>query len=515
MDGREQKRWNSLVASCQKMREQRDHVEGELIGCRGTLREVRQEVERLKRELDRRQARYENLLKKFEQLQDAIQEASAQREAAKDSRKTALPAWVKPNVKEASKPPGRKDGHPAAHREKPAKIDEHIPVPVSRDAWGKACCPKCRAQLSEVQKHRRIVEDLVPSQKLVRCYHTVSGYCAGCRRVVESRASEQPPAPPGVELPQSQLGLGALVTAALLRVQYRLPFRQITQLLCDLSGLPVSSGGIARQMQKLAAWLSVTYERIKVLIRASPVVHADETGWRVNGHNAWLWTTVTGQHALYHADASRGRKVIQDLLGSSFTGTLVSDFYGGYTRYPTGHKQKCLAHLLRNLKDTAQGHLAFARGRFYPRCKEVIQAMMQLKKDKSQMEARLYHQQGRQLEARLEKIARGPWKEPHARRIAKRLRSHAGTLSAFLWDDQIPPTNNAAERALRPAVVARKISGGSRSAQGAKATAILLSILRTAHQQHQPLVETLSTLLKAHWAGSNPALLTDTFANAA
>jgi len=79
----------------------------------------------------------------------------------------------------------------------------------------------------------------------------------------------------------------------------------------------------------------------------------------------------------------------------------------------------------------------------------------------------------------------------------------------------IPATNNAAERALRPAVVARQISGGSRSDQGANATAILLSILRTAHQQNQPLVETLSTLLKAHWAGTNPALLTDTFANLA
>jgi transposase len=369
--------------------------------------------------------------------------------------------------------------------------------------------------LSEVKTHHRIVEDLVPSQKVVRCYHTVSGYCPLCRKVVESRAPEQPPVPPGVALPQSQLGLGALVTAALLRVQYRLPFRAIRQLLNDLSGISISSGGVARQMQKLSRWLTGTYDRIKVLIRASPVVYADETGWRIDGQNAWLWTAVTGQHALYHADPSRGGKVIHGLLGDAFTGTLVTDFYGGYTRVPTGEKQKCLAHLLRDLKETAQGHLGFAEGRFYPRCKQVIEAMIALKKKKQEMPVEVYKHQGQELEERLRKIARGRWKQPHARRMAKRLKSHASSLSTFLWDDLVEPTNNAAERALRPAVVARKISGGSRSLAGARATAILLSVLRTACQQNQPLVDTLSTLLKAHWAGTNPALLTDTFANAA
>jgi transposase len=515
MDGRKHKRWNALLESHQKMREQRDRMLGELMTCRAMLQETRQQVVRLERQLERRDGRYDKLLKKFEQLQEALRTVSAERALARDSSKPAMPAWAKPNVKAPAKTPGQKAGHVPAHRPAPATIDQHIEVPVPRDSSGKASCPKCRAQLSEVKKHRRIVEDLVPAQKLVRCYHTVSGYCPGCRCIVESRASEQPPAPPGVDLPQSQLGLGALVTAALLRVQYRLPFRKITELLSDLSGLPVSSGGVARQMQKLSRWLAVTYERIKVLIRASPVVNVDETGWRVNGHNTWLWTAVTDQHALYHADKSRGRKVIEDLLGSSFSGTLVSDFYGGYTRYPTGNKQKCLAHLLRNLKETAEGHLVFAKGQFYKRSKEVIHTMIQLKKDKPGMAEDLYESQARHLEARLKALADYPWKEPHARRLAKRLRTHDGTLTEFLWDDQIPPTNNAAERALRPAVVARKISGGSRSDQGANATAILLSILRTANQQNQPLVETLSTLLKAHWAGTNPALLTDTFANLA
>jgi len=231
--------------------------------------------------------------------------------------------------------------------------------------------------------------------------------------------------------------------------------------------------------------------------------------------NSWLWTTVTGDHALYHADTSRGGKVISGLLGEAYTGTLVSDFYGGYTRIATGDKQKCLAHLLRDLKDTAQGHVSFAEGRFYPRCKQVIQAMIALKKKKPGMPVDMYKQQGQQLEECLRKIAKGSWKQPQARRMAKRLKCHTGSLSTFLWDDLVEPTNNRAERALRPAVVARKISGGSRSLQGAQATAILLSVLRTACQQNKPLVETLSTLLKAHWAGENPALLTDTFAHAA
>lgn len=520
MDGRELKRWNALVESLQAMRRRNGQLEGALIASRTVLRETRQEVALLQRQLAQAASQNQSLEEQVVELQGQLAELrqvvqGQGVQGASAASQSRPPGWVKANVKKQRQgTPGRKAGHVPAHRPQPEHIDAHIDVPLPRDVQGQASCPTCRAQLSNLKRHERMVEDLIPAQRVVTCYHTFSGYCPGCRKVIESRAPQQPPAPAGVDLPQGQLGLGVLATAALLRVQYRLPFRQITQLLGDLPGLALSSGAVARQVQRMGRWLAGEYQRLKVLIRASAVVHMDETGWRVNGRNGWLWTMLSEHHTVYHAHPSRGQKVAEELLGDHFDGTLVSDFYAGYAHACVG-QQKCLAHLLRNLSETAAAQRAFAGGGFFRRCRRLIQELLLLKRQKPATPAAVYEAKGRRLEARLDKLAQGPWQEPHARRLAARLKRHTGELTRFLWQDQVPPTNNAAERALRPAVVARKISGGSRSQRGADATAILLSVLRTATQQHRPLLETLTALLTASWAGTNPALLIDSLANTA
>ena len=110
----------------------------------------------------------------------------------------------------------------------------------------------------------------------------------------------------------------------------------------------------------------------------------------------------------------------------------------------------------------------------------------------------------------MSELAATNWDEAHADRIAKRLRKHEKELTVFLWEDEVEGTNNAAERALRPAVVMRKITGGSRSERGAKATAVLMSVMRTARQQALPMFETIKRLLMNAWAGKDPGFLTDT-----
>ena len=319
--------------------------------------------------------------------------------------------------------------------------------------------------------------------------------------------------PAGVDIHQPQLGINSLATAALLRMCYRLPYRQIGQLFVDLPGLAVSASGVTRQIQRMARWLEGQYDRLKVLIRASPVVHMDETGWRVDGQNHWLWTMLTGKATLYHLDKSRGQKVPAALLGEHFGGTLVTDFYGAYAKIECP-KQKCLAHLARELKETKERHRAFGQGRFCRRLRRLIDEMLLLKEKQQAPKAGRYQRKLAKLERRLLELQRGPtggWKEKNAKRLAKRLRGHAGELTTFLKTKDVDPTNNAAERALRPPVVMRKISGGSRSAAGARATFVLLSILKTAMQQRCPLFETFKQLLSAHWAGENPAVLSDIF----
>jgi hypothetical protein len=487
------------------LQERNRSLESQLAANRAALQQARWRITELQEQLGQEKARTQRANAQLAELVQRL-EAKPPPPASQVPYKANVP-------KENKHPPGQKPGHPAAHRPMPPHIDTHVEVPVPRDACGMASCPACRCRLLRVKKHRRIVEDLLPAQRIVTCYHTTSGYCPNCRKRIESREKDQPPVPAGVEIHQPQLGINSLATAALLRMCYRLPYRQIQQLFVDLPGLAVGASGVARQIQRMARWLEGQYDRLKILIRASPVVHMDETSWRIDGQNHWLWTMLGSHAALYHIDKSRGQKVPAALLGEHFGGTLVSDFYGAYAKIDCP-KQKCLAHLLRELATTREKHPAFGSGRFYWRLKRLVHQMLLLKQTRRSLPTACYQGKLARLERRLLELERGPpggWQEANAQRLAKRLRGHCGELTAFLKQEGVDPTNNAAERALRPAVVMRKISGGSRSDAGARATCVLMTILKTAMQHRCPLLETFKILLTAHWAGKNPAVLSDIF----
>jgi hypothetical protein len=299
----------------------------------------------------------------------------------------------------------------------------------------------------------------------------------------------------------------------MLRVCYRLPLRQISKLFLQLPGLSVSPGAVTRQIQRVAKWMEKQYHRLKQAIRAAEVVHADETGWRTNGKNGQLWAINTKRHTLYHVDKSRGAKVIAELLGKAFgqradgkTQTLVSDFYTVYDQFDA-LQQKCLVHLLRELRDTVAKHPALAGHEFFTSCKQLVQEMLKLKKRWDEISPANYRRQVKQIEKRLAELAGKTWDDPQAVRLGKRLKKYQSKLTTFLHHKEVDGTNNAAERAIRPAVVMRKITGGSRSDKGARAWAILASITRTAEQQGRDVYETIKTLIKAEWSGKATKLL--------
>jgi transposase len=241
------------------------------------------------------------------------------------------------------------------------------------------------------------------------------------------------------------------------------------------------------------------------------VVHADETGWRTNGKNGYLWTLSTADHTLYHVDGSRGAKVIAELLGQAFGHggqTLVSDFYGVYDQFD-GSQQKCLTHLLRELRDTIAKRSELAGHLFFRRCKRLVQDMLRLKKQRGKLKAADYRRRVQRVERRLEELARQQWNDADADRLRRRLEKYRTKLTTFLHKKEVDGTNNAAERALRPAVVMRKITGGSRSEEAARAWAIVASVMRTAQQQGKDVLESIKTLLRAEWSGKETALLTE------
>jgi transposase/uncharacterized protein YukE len=495
MDRREFLQYERFKEEAQSLRSQVQHLQREVDTYRPAWYRASVRIDKLKQQVQKLKA--ENKLLK-QKVKDLTLAAASPQHAHSDESSSAPAA--KPSVKKRRKRPGRKPGHPAALRPMPDHVDAHRQVSLPKDPDGRDSCPCCNACLLELEEHDRVVEDIIPAKVVVTCYHTRSGWCPCCRKRVESRALEQPPA---ANIPHGQLGLNALATAMVLRIAHRLPFRQISAVFANLPELSVSPGAIARQVQRVAEWFDQDYEKLMLQLRCAPIVYADETGWRVDGKNGQLWTVTSPDHTLYHVDKSRGGKVIQDLLGKAFGGTLVSDFYSAYLKMDC-KKQKCLAHLLRELKESAEKSEAFAKGSFFVDCKRLLKRMLRLKQQWEKLEDNEYDRRGHRLEATLQQLASGSYDEPNAKRIAKRLLKYQSELTAFLWDKDLDATNNAAERALRPAVVARKISGGSRSKNGANAWATLASLMRTASQQNRNLMDTIRSMLVGAWSSQRP-----------
>jgi hypothetical protein len=493
MDGRELKLWDQRKQEVQFLRSENNFLRQDRDHYRKGWFFVQQRVNQV-------QERNEKLVAENRRLLQQNRELLSAAESGKEPEKR-LPDGIKPSVvRRRRKKPGRKKGHPAALRPMPDHIDSHQQVTLPKDAQGRESCPHCSACLLDLEDHERVVEDIIPAKVVVRCYHTRSGWCPSCRKQVESRALEQPPA---ANIPHGQLGINALATAMLLRVVHRLPFRQVTAVFANLPGLSVSPGAITRQVQRIAGWFDEDYQKLMIQLRCAPQVYADETGWRTNGRTGYLWSVSSPTHTLFHVDKSRGGKVIRKLLGKAFGGTLVSDFYSAYSTMDCP-KQKCLVHLLRELSDSAQKSPAFASEAFFTKSKQLVKEMLRLKGQWETLGEAKYLPRVRRLEKRLDQLVAQEYDEANAKRIARRMRRHQKELTAFLWDKNLDGTNNAAERALRPAVVARKISGGSRSKNGAEAWATLSSLMRTASQQNKNLLETLKSMLTAAWASDKP-----------
>ena len=458
----------------------------------GAIDTLEATVEGLQYELHVRDIRLEEQSRYIGELERRVEELQEQ----SLKQEPQLPAFVKANVPDGPrKTPGRKAGHEPAFGALP-RIDRHQQVPLSTDRSRRALCPDCRTPLIRRLQHRRIVEDLIPSAVETTCYHTFSGYCVRCRRQVESRAAEQPPA---ANIARSQLGLNALATAAILRVRHRLPFRQIVQLLQDLPGLAISAGGLVKQIKRLARWLDGKYRELILQMRASRHVHVDETGWRIDGKNFWLWAFTHPTFTLYHVDESRGGKVPLALLGKAFGGTVIADFYSAYNQL-SGPKQRCLTHLMREVKELSAEDPSFADCPLSRKLMEWCKEALRLKKQWQELPDAGYEMAASRLEDRLDAMIQSKPVHPESKRLIKRLVRHRPEMTRFLWDKDLDGTNNAAERALRPAVIMRKITGGSRSESGAEAWAKLASLLRSADQKALGVFEATKKLIMEYWA---------------
>jgi len=426
----------------------------------------------------------QKLEKEVERLQARVQEL--ERAGKRQATPFARRKWV-----EHPKRSGRKAGKGKfARRELPA-VQQVKETKVAR-LHG---CPECGGRLREIHKHKQYVTDIPVVEVKTTCFVTYSGYCRECHKRVRSRHPEQTSQATGAA--GVMVGPRAKALATDLKHRLGVSYGKVSEVLNDAFGLQVSRSGWCQADQKLASTARPVYEELLEVIRQCSVVHADETGWRIGTLSAWLWVFTNQEVTVYAIRDNRSSDVVENLLGEEFKGILASDCYLAYDekRLTTWLKQKCVAHLLNELKEMKESKsgraLHFAR-----QLTTLLREALALKAEKVRLDPFTFYQRAQDLEARLEVLI-APSRRLSDRdnaRFAKRLRKHRPHLLRFLYVDELDATNNLAERRLRPAVITRKTNGCNRSRSGATAHAILSSVLVTCRQHAIPILDYLVQL---------------------
>jgi transposase len=275
------------------------------------------------------------------------------------------------------------------------------------------------------------------------------------------------------------------------------PAGKIAKLLAQL-GLRVTAGGVVQAVARAARRAQPTYQALVAGVRASPVVAPDETGWRVGGAKAWLWTFVGDQVTVYRIAGGRGYQDAMKVLGADYPGVLERDGWAPYRRFTHARHQTCLAHLLRRCReliadaDRGQARTPHAVRRILLHALSLRDAH-----DAGAMEQATLDSEADRLGAQLDRLVAGATRYPPNRRLLNHLANEREHLFTFLRIPGVQATNWRAEQAIRPAVVTRKSWGGNRTWAGADTWQTLTSVLRTATQQARDPVELVTCLLRA------------------
>jgi len=389
--------------------------------------------------------------------------------------------------KAAPKTPGQKTGHRAVHRAKPTRIDRTLDAPLP------AHCPKCGGAVIEDAAHAQYQEDLPrPIHTIITQFNVHVGHCATCATRLQGRHFEQTSDALGSAA--VQLGPNVLGLAAELKHDFGVSYGKVARWLRQTFGLDATRSSFTRADQRLAQDFAPTYADLQVQLRASAVVHADETGWKVGGHSAWLWVFTNEHLSLYAIDAHRDHDVVERMLGPDFAGVLVTDCFLAYD--PLSYdKSKCVGHLLRRCKTLVESGNASAI-RFSEQAARLFRGALQLKARHAILSEHGYRVACGRLEAAFDRLLARHYRQADTARFVKLLRKQRPYLFTFLYVDAVAPTNNAAERELRPAVIIRKTNGCNRSARGATAHAILSSVIRTAHKHGHDFVDVTKRTLQ-------------------
>jgi transposase len=302
------------------------------------------------------------------------------------------------------------------------------------------------------------------------------------------------------------MGPEAVATAAVLNKQLGLSFAKIATFLGERCGLTVAPSAIVRALHRAARKALPTYAALVQTVRSSPMVVADETGWRVQARLWWLAAYVTPDTTVYAILQGRGFDEAACVLGASFAGILVHDGWAPYRRFTAAAHQTCQAHLMRRARELCTDH---PRARLPGQVQEVLHDALAVR---DRQAAGTISGHGAavargHLMTRLSSLLDQATAVAAIRRFARHLNREWDALFTFLFDRTVDATNWRAEHAIRWAVITRKVcGGGNRTSHGAVTQYVLASVLRTARQRGLDRHAVLTPLLRAPTPIVSPAL---------
>src|SRR4029450_6714487 len=365
-------------------------------------------------------------------------------------------------------------------------------------------CSGCHAPLwgDDPVPFRHQVIEIPPIQPVVTEYQWHQLACPACGEPTRA------PLPAGV--PSGTYGPRVQATVALCTGAYRLSKRTTQQVMDEVFGVPMSVGTIIPLEQATIAAVAAPVEEARTYVHEQAVAHLDETSWCQGGKRAWLWVAVTSLGTVFRVRMSRGGQVARELLGEQCSGILVTDRYSAYNWYPVRWRQLCWAHLLRDFEAM--------RGRG-GRSEEIgdallVQAHQMFVWWHRVREGTLKRSSFRSYMTPLRREVERLWEAgsrcgvPKTAGTCRDILKRREALWTFVQLEGVEPTNNTAERSIRPGVLWRKGSFGTQSAEGSRFVESMMTVVATLKQQQRNVLEYLTAACEAALRGeAAPSLL--------
>jgi len=408
-----------------------------------------------------------------------IEQLRAEMEQLK--RRGGAAPFSKGTRKANPKPPGRKPGQGYFRfRGAPALAEalEATPVPVAE-----SCCPDCGGALGEA-RHEIVSTTDIPAEVRpeVRLYAVETRQCGECGKSVRGRHPEVAPGQQGATA--HRVGPRVKALSHILHYVHGVPVRRTAEIVKQLTGVQLTQSALTQDaIRQTEGPVGERYAELREAVKEQSVVHTDDTGWRVGGEPAFLMAFVNQSLSVYQIRPQHRNEEVRELIPADFAGVMICDRGRSYDAKELEQvaQQKCLSHLLRNLKAVAERKTGSSR-QFSLRLKELLQKALALSAAWHEMDAEDYWKQAEELHDELTfHLRQRVFCDPDNQRLLNGIgEQHAeGRVLRFLGEEGVAATNNQAERDLRPAVIARKVSQCSKNERGARVFEAFTSVLQT------------------------------------